>query len=335
MKNKKINICVLFIMIVLVLYFTLKDNFKGIIYQITKIDCKFFIIAIFIFLLSLFFKSLSLFYFVKEYENNYSIKEALSLTLISQFLNGITPFQTGGQPFEIYLLSKKKIRISDSTNALIRNFISFQIALIIVGIFSILINLKLNIMSQNSHLKWIIFISFIINISILVFLFVFSKANKTGKKIGTKLINFIYRFKIMNKIPISKERVTKELDNFYKKSLTIKEYKFKIFIGAFYNIIHLILLYIVPLVIFMSFGCKNISILDSVVATSLVMLIGNFIPIPGATGGIEYGFIQFFGSFVKGPILSSAMLLWRAITYFFAMIIGAVVLLFKKEAKYI
>ena len=63
------------------------------------------------------------------------------------------------------------------------------------------------------------------------------------------------------------------------------------------------------------------------------MIIGNFIPNPGATGGIEYSFMQLFGNFATGPILSSAMLLWRAVTYFLAMVIGAFVLLFNKEGK--
>ena len=61
------------------------------------------------------------------------------------------------------------------------------------------------------------------------------------------------------------------------------------------------------------------------------MLIGNFIPIPGATGGIEYSFLQFFGIFTTGAILTGGMLLWRFVTYFLAMIIGFVALVFRKR----
>lgn len=333
MKNKKINIGILFVMIVLVLYLTLKDDFSGIIKQISNTDYKFFLLAILIFLLSLLFKSASLFTFIREYDSNYSVKNAYQLTLISQFLNGITPFQSGGQPFEIYLLRKQNIRITDSTNALIKDFISFQIALIIIGIFSILLNLNLGITSKTPYLKWVVFIGFVINTGVLLVLLIFLIAKKTGRKIGLKFINFIYRFKIINKIPLTKEKAINGIEHFYEASDTLRKSKFKIFIGVMYNIIHLVLLYLVPLIIFKSLGFNNISILDSIVATSFVMLIGNFVPIPGATGGIEYGFIQFFGVYVKGVILSSAMLLWRTITYFLAMVIGAVLLLFKKEDK--
>jgi uncharacterized protein (TIRG00374 family) len=54
------------------------------------------------------------------------------------------------------------------------------------------------------------------------------------------------------------------------------------------------------------------------------MLIGSFIPLPGGTGGVEYGFINFFGNFLSGAILKTLMLLWRFFTYYFGMFIGAI-----------
>ena len=86
-----------------------------------------------------------------------------------------------------------------------------------------------------------------------------------------------------------------------------------------------------PFVVFKALGVKNINAISSTVATSFVMLISNFIPIPGATGGIEYSFMQFFKGFTGGAVLAGAMLLWRFITYFMAMITGFIALIFKRR----
>lgn len=331
MKNKKLNLLILLIMIILVLYFSLKDNFVGVINQLYNVNVLVFIITIVLFLLSLFFKSISLFMFIKEYNNNYSIKDAFALTLISQFLNGITPFQSGGQPFEIYLLKKKNIRITDSTCCLLKDFISFQIALILMSLFSILINMKTNVIKTNSYFTFIIVIGFIINFSVLLFLFIFLNAKKMGKKILYKIIDFAFKFKIIKKLNITKEKANESVAHFYETSETLKKSKLKILVGTLTNIIYLLFLYMIPMLVFMSLGYNKITILNSIIVTSFVMLIGNFVPIPGATGGIEFGFIKFFESFVKGPILSGAMLLWRTVTYFFAMLIGAIALLFERR----
>ena len=61
------------------------------------------------------------------------------------------------------------------------------------------------------------------------------------------------------------------------------------------------------------------------------MTIGSFVPIPGGTGGIEYGFVFFYGHLVKGSVLNATMLVWRFITYYFGMIVGAITLTLKRK----
>jgi uncharacterized membrane protein YbhN (UPF0104 family) len=61
------------------------------------------------------------------------------------------------------------------------------------------------------------------------------------------------------------------------------------------------------------------------------MLIGSFVPIPGATGGLEYAFTQFFGVFIIDPALTLIMLLWRTTTYYLGVIVGAILLNIRKK----
>ncbi len=70
--------------------------------------------------------------------------------------------------------------------------------------------------------------------------------------------------------------------------------------------------------------------LVSVIGCAYVMIISSFVPIPGATGGIEFGFIQFFGNFITGSKLSALMIVWRFVTYYFILIIGAIAINIKK-----
>lgn len=332
MKNKKINITILFITMVLVLYFALKDDFNGIINQLKSANVFLLIIAILLLLLSLVFKSASLNVFINKYKK-YSIKKTYALTLIGQFLNGITPFQSGGQPFQIYLLKKDKVRISDSTNAMIKDFIAYQSALILVGVLALLLNVKLDGFSKNIYLNGLIFLGFIINVIVMAILLLIALAKKTGFKLANKFVNFIFKFKLIRKLGLKEEKVKQSLRHFYGTGTDIKNDKASVFKGIFYNVIHLLILYSIPFVVFKSFGATSVSLLASIVSVAFVMLIGNFIPIPGATGGIEYSFLQFFGIYSSGAQLTGAMLIWRLITYFIPMIFGFVALLLKKEVK--
>ena len=332
MKKKIINYLILVLAIILVLYFTLKDNFNDIIYELKTVNIGIYLVAVLIFFISLIFKSLSLCNLSNEYKK-YSAFKTYNLTLISLFLNGITPFQTGGQPFQIYLMKKDGFRISDATNAMISDCIVYQIALILIGFISLIANLFLGYFSMDRYLSIFVILGFILNVLVLVFLIVVTSAKKTGYKVVKKIINFLFNLKFMKRFENKKEDLIKSLEHFYFTGKKRKKSKNSIIFGIILNMIYLTLLYIVPIFIFESLKNVDITFMQAFTASSFVMILGNIIPIPGATGGIEYSFMQFFGKFVKGALLSSGMLLWRFTTYLLGLIVGSVVLMFKKGEK--
>lgn len=330
MKNKKLNLSLLILALSLVLYFTLKDNFSSIMHELSKVNILIFALAIFVFILSLMIKSVSLQIFIKEHKKNYSFKSAFCLTLIGQFLNGITPFSTGGQPFQVYLLKKDGHRISDSTSAMVKDSIAYQVALLIIGIFSITLNLVLKTIPVNSSLTPLIIIGFLINIMVLLFLFMIIRMRKTTRSIINKLLLILNKIRKKNTDQL-KKRIEKGLDNFYNCYEELRKNKKQFIITVLTNVINLTLLYMIPYIIFKSLNTNTFDIMRSIMLTSFVMLMGNFVPIPGATGGIEYGFIKFFGIFNTNiSVISGAMLLWRFVTYFFGMLMGFIMLIIKE-----
>ena len=330
MKNKKLNLSLLILALSLVLYFTLKDNFSSIMHELSKVNILIFALAIFVFILSLMIKSVSLQKFIKEHKKNYSFKSAFYLTLIGQFLNGITPFSTGGQPFQVYLLKKDGHRISDSTSAMVKDSIAYQVALLIMGIFSITLNLVLKTIPVNSSLTPLIIIGFLINIMVLLFLFMIIRMRKTTLSIINKLLLILNKIRKKNTDQL-KKRIEKGLDNFYNCYEELGKNKKQFIITVLTNVINLTLLYMIPYIIFKSLNTNTFDIMRSIMLTSFVMLMGNFVPIPGATGGIEYGFIKFFGIFNTNiSVISGAMLLWRFVTYFFGMLMGFIMLIIKE-----
>lgn len=330
MKNKKLNLSLLILALSLVLYFTLKDNFSSIMHELSKVNILIFALAIFVFILSLMIKSVSLQIFIKEHKKNYSFKSAFCLTLIGQFLNGITPFSTGGQPFQVYLLKKDGHRISDSTSAMVKDSIAYQVALLIMGIFSITLNLVLKTIPVNSNLTPLIIIGFLINIMVLLFLFMIIRMRKTTLSIINKLLLILNKIRKKNTDQL-KKRIEKGLDNFYNCYAELRKNKKQFIITVLTNVINLTLLYMIPYIIFKSLNTNTFDIMRSIMLTSFVMLMGNFVPIPGATGGIEYGFIKFFGIFNTNiSVISGAMLLWRFVTYFFGMLMGFIMLIIKE-----
>ena len=328
MKTKlksKLNFLILILLTFVVLYFSLKDDFNTTIHTILQINIFWFIIAILFVFIFWSFRTIPLYTFVHKFQKQYTFKKAFRLTLSTQFFNAITPFATGGQPFQVYYLKKNGIKISDGTNIIIQNFIVYQIALIILGILAILLNANFHFFQNNELLRKLVIIGFIMNSLVTIGLFTVAFLEKWNKFIITKGIILLTKLKIVKK-PEEKTQEWKEyIHNFHTGAKTLIQDKklFLTMIGS--NVLALIFEYSIPFILLLGMGdYTSYNMLEAIVTSAYVMLLGSFVPMPGGTGGLEYGFITFYGNFITGTTLSAIMLLWRFITYYFGMFIGAI-----------
>ena len=101
MKKYKINIIILIIISFIVMYFALKDDFNTTIKYLATVNLLWIGVGILAFVLYLIFQSLSLHIFMKGVDKNYKFKDTILLILSAQFFNAITPFSSGGQPFQM------------------------------------------------------------------------------------------------------------------------------------------------------------------------------------------------------------------------------------------
>ena len=186
-------------------------------------------------------------------------------------------------------------------------------------------NFFFHIFPHNDILTHLITLGFIINTLVIIVSFVVA----FGKKINKKLLNIA--ISILTKLKLVKDKEAKlatwneSINNFHESAKVLVKDK-KLFISMiFVNLFALSILYMIPVFVLYAAGDFNsVSVPIAIIASAYVMLIGSFVPIPGGTGGLEYGFIKFYGFFISGSLLSAVMLIWRFITYYLGLIIGGI-----------
>jgi len=336
-KNNQIfiNICTILIVLGIVLYISLKDNFYEIINCIKKMDYKWFLLGILCLILYRIISAISFYLVSKLNGEKISLSKCIKLNFMILFFNGITPFAGGGQPMTIYYLHKEKISITKSANIVLQNFITYQLALILIGTISVLYNYYFHIFTDDSLIKRLVILGFAVNLLVLVATCLFSFCQKINNFICNTGINFLSKLKIIKEPELIREKLKKYLNNFHKNGKILKKNKLKVCEIILINIISLVLQYSIPIAVLYALGATNLNYIETIVTTAYTMIIGSFVPIPGGTGGLEYGYIFFFGYLINGSILTASMLLWRLISYYLGIIIGAICLITyrKKESK--
>lgn len=322
-KTNKYNGLIILIITILVLYFALKDDFIEKLRYIFSFDIKWLLLAIILLFTYWFLKSLVIYYCTKKFDSKYTIKKSIKLILDTQFVNAVTPFSTGGQPYQIYRLKKQGIALEQGTNIVIQDFIVYQIALIALGTIAVITNNVLGFFPNDDLLKKLVLIGYLINLFVIIGLFIVA-FNKKGNKIILNIaIKIGAKFKLIKDKNKFLNRSNEIISDFHTNATILMKSKWHFIKIILLNFLALSSLYLIPFTLIMGLG-EQINPFIAIVTSAYVMLIGSFVPIPGGSGGLEFGFVRFFGFFISGAKLSSIMIVWRLITYYLGLIIGAI-----------
>lgn len=331
-KNIKKNSAILLIITIVVLFFLLKDNMGEIFSTLSKINLLYLLVAIMLYFAYIISKAYIIYKCVDE-KDKLSFKEAIKHNIITQFFNGITPFSTGGQPMEVYMIAAHNIKVSKATSVTLENFIFYQTALVIYGVIAVVCNLTFNLFPKVALLKHLVLLGFIINSLVAVGLYAIMLSKTVTKKISNTIIKLLGKLKIIKDTSKAKSSWQEKLEEFHYISKDLLKRKKTFIFGILINLFGLTCLYIIPL--FIMYGLHDFTSLNpisAITSSAYVLLIGSFVPIPGASGGIEYGFIKFFGNFMPVVILNSLLITWRFITYYLGMILGGFLFSAEKES---
>lgn len=328
MKKLIKNIFLLVFICIIVLFFVLKDDFNGIVDLLLSSNKKYILLSILFVFLSDLLKGYSLYKLVGN-KYNFNFFNGLSLMLMANFFNGITPFSLGGQPFMLYILKKDSdIDYVSGANILFKDFYTYQLGFMLLTIICVICAYLFNLIIISNTVNKLLWLGIIINIFITLFLLYIPHSKKNEYKI----------FKLISKVGFIKDK-----ENFYNKLNTwINNFKAKtkdvikdkkiIIICSLLNFIKILFVCISTYFCFKAIG-SLVTLNNVIVLTTLVMVMSSFVPIPGASGGMEFSFMQLFSYYVIDSKLGASLLMWRAVTYYLPMIFGSIVFLFKRKSN--
>ena len=315
------NIFIVGLTIFLIVFFIFsKDGFIDLLNSGVKINVLWLLFAVFMHLSNIAIDATIIYLFVKESTPDFSLKNAIVVSMVGQFYCAITPSASGGQPMQILSMTRMGVSGANGTAALIQKFLVWQFTLTAYSVFAMVAKFSMFVGSLDYAMWVLTAIGFTGQILTIVVLLLAS----FNKSFTSKLIGGIFRF--LGKIHLMKNvdqrivNLNKTLNSFHECNKTLNKNKalvVKVYVLTF---IQLTILFLVPFCIAMSFGVGekngNVNMLDMLCAQSYVSMVSGLVPLPGGSGAAEYCFSQFFGSFFDAQMIKSAILIWRTITYY-------------------
>lgn len=230
---------------------------------------------------------------------NLGIRSSTLFILSGQFLGGLTPFQIGGVPLQIYFLKKDGITIPEGSAIILTRGILSAIAF---PFFLPFIFLKTGSFNSPVFLGLFYYLLFFYSFFFIIFILIF---------LGVKIKRF--------------QNLSSGIERF--KEIFLKDFakrKKEILFAFIFTIISLIFYFITAPFILKGLGVNidfiKVSLLQIILTYSL-----NFLPTPASSGFAEFGAYGIFKDVCPYELLGIYIILWRFITCYLGVILGGII----------
>ena len=138
MKKIKFRSIIILLITIFLFWYILKDNFVKSIDLIASSNKWLILLSILTYIVYFIIEAYLLKILIDKSCKKYPFKKVIELNMMTKFFNGITPFSLGGQPLQVYELSKNKVPVTKSILVIVENFIILQITMSIMIILSLI-----------------------------------------------------------------------------------------------------------------------------------------------------------------------------------------------------
>lgn len=288
-------------------------------------DKRGLLIALFMVILAWCFDALRFCAVARAASEKISFRLGLILTWLHYFGCAVTPMQTGGGPFQVYVLYKGKMPIGKGVAITLTRTLLTMLLLGMVVPLAVIIEpdlLKGHRILTGFFSYVVIFVIF--SWFLVVISFFRPRMIKRWGQVITLLLKRIGLVKPRSVLYVVR-RVNSEIDNYNLNFRLFFTTGLPHFIKAVvYSCFHLLFLFSVLPVLIWSLGLE-VSFFQALLAQGVFLFVLYFVPTPGASGFAEGGGAVLFSLLVPWNIAGVTAIAWRFFTEYLAIFMGAMV----------
>lgn len=318
-SKKSIWKLVFLVIVIVVIWFALKDSWGDIFKEISQTSLK---VMAGVFALSILyncFDGIAVAKFVRNYDPGFAWQEGILCSFYYSFFRVIT-FGSGTAAAGMYYVSRKGIPVSASLGIFTLNYTIQRIAICLYFIFGFLSHLGEMSRYYGRYQSYMV-LGVVLAVLVVAALIVICTWAWLHEKVF-----------LLARLAARKDTQRKKLDEWEEKAVLVRNEAGRLLSNKrllleviILNFLKLSSWYLIPAVVFQMVNSPKLSMLMSTAAMMTAM--AGVIPAPGGVGAVEFVFVLLFTPQVGSTAAASGMLIYRFSTYILPFLFGAFVVL--------
>ena len=235
------------------------------------------------------------------------------------FFSAITPSASGGQPVQLYYMSKDNIPVPVSTIVLMIVTITYKAVLIITAIGIIIFHPGF-IYNNIEPVLVFFYVGLFLSVSFCTALLIVVFHPVLARKIVMFTERILVRIHILKDKPERIKKLYDSMEQYISVAAYLKTHKLVIVKVQLITFLQRFAIFSVTWFVFKALGHKGIPFYEIILLQSVISISADMLPFPGGMGISENLFLIIFACIFKESFLLPGMILSRGIAFYIQLI---------------
>lgn len=253
-----------------------------------------------------------------------SYLRCLGYSFVGFYVSSITPGSTGGQPAQIYYMNKDGVPGAHATLDMLLLSACYQGVSLLYAIAALAAYPGL-LSGMGTGLRLLLLYGggamLVLTVGLLSFMFRPSAA----RRLSEQAIRLLAHLRILKDREKAERRLDRQMEEYQAGAACIRRRPALVMGLMGLTFLQLTALYAVPYAVYRAFGLTGHGVFEIICAQALLTLAVDMLPLPGAVGAAEGGFVRFFSVFFGAELVTPAVLISRGVSFYAALAISAAI----------
>lgn len=250
-------------------------------------------------------------------------RQCLCFSTAGFYFSSITPSSTGGQPAQVFYMTRLGIPAAVGALDLLLLTVCYQLVSLLYALCAWRFaprGLDSLPASSGVFLGYGFAVTAFLTLCVLAFLLTPTLA----RGLFRRLLSLLARLRLLRDLPSALAALNRQIAD-YRSALTLLRRRIWLFpVLLALCALQMTALYLVPWTVYAALGLSGASAAELLSTQALLSVAVGTLPIPGAVGASEAGFLSAFRCLFPAALVTPAMLLSRALSFYLPLLLSGV-----------
>lgn len=260
-------------------------------------------------------------YLLKGIGERTGLFRCISYSFIGFFFSGITPSATGGQPMQLYYMTKDGNKISSASVVLMAVAVIYKLVLALTGI-GIMFFWGVPLREYLEGYYWMYFLGLFLNIAVVSVLLLVMFSPGIIRKIFYRTEKMLIGVKAWKESDLRKDKMDQFLSEYQETVGFLRSHKKMIVAAIIGTFLQRGSTFLLTYVVYRGLGLYGTPMLDMILLQASVYIAVDMLPVPGAQGITEAMYRAVFKNVFPADCLVASLCISRGISFYLVMAVS-------------